>query len=153
MALHACLINTTVAEIIDVSTEEQYQELSKDYSTLIDISDLVIQPQIGWVLNGIVLEPGPDQQVSVEEMVKSKVKFFQKEAPNLLVELYTQNTLYGITTQQSDQMFDEYQDVLIRIREGAWPTAIYRLSQKTPSGFVTQQMIDDWIALIVDKMS
>jgi hypothetical protein len=50
----------------------------------------------------------------------------------------------GITTQQSDAMFDDYEDVLTRIREGAFPTAYYRLCQKQPQGFVTQALIDAW---------
>jgi hypothetical protein len=78
------------------------------------------------------------------ENINKKIGYFQSIAPTLLKELYTANTMAGITTPQSDQMFDDYSDVLTRIREGAFPTAYYRLSQKSPEGFVTQELIDAW---------
>jgi len=152
MALHACLVNITVVDIVDVIDESHYQELAKKYTTVIDISQLLIQPQIGWVLNGVILEPPAGQQVPLNEMIKAKIKSYQEQASELLRDLYVGNTLLGITTEQSDQMFDDYHDVLTRIREGAWPTALYRLSQKQPSGFVTQEMIDTWIAMIAERM-
>jgi hypothetical protein len=150
---HACISNNTVVKIVDVVTSEHYEELTKNFVTVISIEDLLIEPQIGWVLNSTnVLVPGPEQQISLDELIKSKIRSFQKMAPELLVEMYTQNTLMGITTAQSDAMFEQFQDVLIRIREGAWPTAVYKLSQKQPSGFVTQEMIDSWKNLLIQKM-
>jgi len=82
---------------------------------------------------------------SMYNIVFAKITAFRRAAPNLLTELYTENTLAGLTTAQSDKMFDDYFDVLIRIREGAFPTALYRLSQKSPEGFVTQELLDKWI--------
>jgi hypothetical protein len=149
---HACLHNKTIELIVEIQNDEEYREYSSKYNTVLNISDLFIQPEVGWILNGLTLEPGPVQQISLEQLVRAKIISFQKMAPELLVEMYTQNTLMGITTAQSDLMFDEFSDVLTRIREGAWPTAIYRLSQKQPSGFVTQEMINNWISLITTKM-
>jgi hypothetical protein len=91
--------------------------------------------------------PLPVQKVVFETIVK-----YQKIAPQLLTELYRDNTLMGLTVAGSDQMFDDYFDVLLRIREGAFPTAIYRLQHKAPSGFVTQTMIDNWILKIKSYM-
>lgn len=153
MALHACVSNNVVEKIVDITSEEHYQELSQQYLIVISIEDLLIKPDVGWVLQGNDFVPGPEQSVSLEEMIKSRIKFYQEEAPELLRDLYTANTLLGITTQQSDQMFEDYQDVLIRIREGAWPTALYRLSQKQPSGFVTQEMIEAWSTTIAARMA
>jgi hypothetical protein len=89
----------------------------------------------------------------VAKAVEDKIKSFQMAATNLLIELYVANTMAGITTAQSDQMFDDYSDVLNRIREGAFPTALYRLNQKAPSGFVTQTLIDTWKAKIQAYLS
>jgi hypothetical protein len=66
--------------------------------------------------------------------------------------MYVANTLAGITAAQSSQMFTDYGDVLHCIREGAWPTALYKLSEKQPEGFVTQEMINSWVTLIQDKL-
>lgn len=90
--------------------------------------------------------------LSMATIVSNKIMNYRKLAPGLLVDFYTQNTLAGITTAQSDQMFDDYADVLNRLREGCWPTALYRLQQKTPSGFVTQAILDAWVNLITSHL-
>ena len=81
-------------------------------------------------------------------IVSGKLKEYQSKSDELITSLLTENTLAGITTAQSDEMFDNFIDVLIRLRSGAFPTAIYRLSQKTPVGFATQQVINRWIEKI-----
>ena len=90
----------------------------------------------------------PIKHVDIAQVINNRLESFQNKAPEMLRELYVANTLAGITTAQSDQMFDDFQDVLQRIREGAWPTAVFRLQQKTPQGFVTQELINTWIAKI-----
>jgi hypothetical protein len=149
--LHAALVGDEVVAVMTL-TEEQYQNKIRDYTLILNVEDLLIKPQVGWKLKNNMLQPPPGQTVSLESIIRAKIQHYQEMAPALLRDLYTQNTLLGITAQQSDEMFSEYQDVLIRIREGAWPTALYRLSQKTPSGFVTQSMIDSWYQLIHSKL-
>lgn len=96
----------------------------------------------------LALPPAPTMQ----QIIDKKIIAYQQIAPILLRELYVQNTLAGITVQQSDQMFDEFADVVIRIREGTFPTALYRIQQKTPEGFVTQELLDSWIRKIQTYM-
>jgi hypothetical protein len=88
-------------------------------------------------------------QDTLEQAINDKIAYFQSIAPQLVRELYVANTIAGITTVQSDQMFDDYADVLLRIKEGAFPTALFRLDQKAPEGFVTQELIDTWKAKIL----
>lgn len=90
----------------------------------------------------------PPKVATLEELVANKIEQYEKVAPELLRELKRDNTLAGITTQQSAQMFADYLDVIIMIREGAFPTALHTLQQKQPSGFVTQERLDGWIAKI-----
>lgn len=151
MRKHAVVANNTVTEIVTINDSE-YIELARKSQLVVDIHDLLISPQVGWRLNGNRLEPAPGQAIDLKEMIKARISYYQQQAPSVLQELYAQNTMLGITTAQSDEMFEDFQDVLIRLREGAWPTAIYRLSQKQPSGFVTQDMINIWTALIQAKM-
>lgn len=151
MRKYAILDNNVVTEIEDlddagVQHEASYRQL------LIDITDLLIQPQIGWVLVGNQLAPPASQAVALKDLIKARIKYYQDNASDLLRDLYADNTMLGITDQESDEMFSDYSDVLMRIREGAWPTALYRLAQKQPSGFVTQEMLDNWIALIQSRM-
>ncbi|HLD91719.1 MAG TPA: hypothetical protein VI911_12030 [Patescibacteria group bacterium] len=81
--------------------------------------------------------------------INDRIQYFQSVATPLLIDLYSTNTTAGITLEQSDQMFDDYADVLTRIKEGAFPTAYYRLCQKQPEGFVTQGLIDSWKSKIL----
>lgn len=76
--------------------------------------------------------------------INAKIKSYQEASPVLLRELYVENTMAGITSEQSDAIFDEYQDIIVRLKEGAFPTALHRLSQKQPTGFITQTLIDKW---------
>lgn len=151
MRKHAILDNNHVIKIMDLN-DELYKKEASCYQLIIDIHDLLIQPQIGWLLVGNQLIPSVNQQVSLKEMIKARIKYYQDNAPELLRDFYAENTLLGITAAQSNQMFSDYQDVLTRIREGAWPTALYCLSQKEPSGFVSQEMLDNWYNLINSRM-
>jgi hypothetical protein len=151
MKLHAFLRDNVVVEVRSI-TDEQYVDHIKNYQMIIDVDNLLISPQVGWILVGNILSPPPGQAVDLKTMIKAKIKSYQEQAPELLRDMYAENTLLGITTTQSDQMFADYQDVLIRIREGAWPTALHALNQKQPSGFVTQEMIDSWKAMLMARM-
>jgi hypothetical protein len=84
----------------------------------------------------------------IKVIVENKIKDYKKSAIDLIDAFKADNTLAGISVAQSAQMFDDFGDVLTMLREGALPTALYRLSQKSPSGFVTQDIINSWIAQI-----
>lgn len=90
----------------------------------------------------------PPKVPTMSEMVAAKLAQYELMAPALLREIKTSNTLSGITDAQSAQMFADFMDVLVAIKEGAFPTALYMLNHKSPSGFVTQPMLDAWIAKI-----
>ena len=152
MRKYAILDNDVVVEILDLDDEACVREAAY-HSMLVDIQDLVIPPQVGWLLDGNKLVPPANQVLTLKLLIEARIKYYQESAPALLRDLYSTNTLLGLSIAQSDQMFDDYHDVLLRIREGAWPTAVYRLSQKAPSGFVTQQMLDNWAALIQARIN
>jgi hypothetical protein len=78
------------------------------------------------------------------KVVFDKIEEYEKLAPVMLREIKRDNTLAGITTTQSQEVFESFRDIIIALREGAFPTAYQMLTTKTPSGFVTQEMLDDW---------
>lgn len=90
----------------------------------------------------------PPSSTPITVLVQNKIKQYRAVSNDLLSELYAENTLAGITVDQSDSLFDSFADVILRVQQGAFPTALYRLSQKTPQGFVTQQLLDAWTAKI-----
>lgn len=89
---------------------------------------------------------------SMGEIVNERLRHFRSLAPELLIQLYIENTLSGMTTVQSDALFEEYSDVIIRLNEGAWPSALHRLNQKVPGGNSTQEMIDRWKQMIIERL-
>lgn len=147
MRRHAFINNNVVTKIQELD-DAGYEENARNYQLIVDVEDLIVVPEVGWVFNGINIEPSVAQINNVRQLVTLKLASYQEIAPKLLRELYVDNTLLGITTPQSDAMFDVFADVVLRISQGAFPTAIFRLQQKKPSGFVTQVMINNWIARI-----
>ena len=55
---------------------------------LVDITDLVVPPQIGWSLVGNKLMPPADYVVTLKMIIKSRIKYYQDQAPELLRDLY-----------------------------------------------------------------
>jgi len=151
MRKYAILENNVVTSIQQLSEAEAVSVMMAS-QMVVDVEDLIITPELGWVLQGNSLVPGQGQQVSMQQYVANRIAHYQSVAPKILIDLYVENTLLGITSEQSFNMFNEYADVLLAIREGAFPTAIYALQQKQPQGFVTQQMIDNWIFILQSHM-
>jgi len=147
MRTYALVNNNTVTDIQDLN-ESDIPSVVLVNQLIIDVQDLIVLPQIGWVISGNKLAPPANQMVSLHTQIQSKIKHYQDSAGDLLSNLYATNTLNGLTTAQSDAMFTECAPILLRIREGAWPTAIYHLNNMTPTENITQQQINNWIALI-----
>lgn len=89
---------------------------------------------------------------SLQDLIAKKISQYEQTAGELLNKIKAQNTLAGITPAQSAQMFSDYSTLLLALREGAFPTAIYMLQNATPSGFVTQDMLNSWIQLIMSYL-
>jgi len=145
-------LKENIVDKVETIDEIQFIEQSKNYQLIVDVHDYIITPQVGWVLVGNSIIPSAEQQIPIKEKIKATIKHYQEVSKDLLIDLYADNTLLGITSAQSSQMFDDYSDVVVCICQGAFPTAIYKLQQKTPSGFVTQQMIDSWISRIQSQL-
>jgi hypothetical protein len=144
MSRYAIIDGGRVTNVV-LCGDEFLPTLSEGHDLVLDIENVQPAPGIGWAYtNGVFSAPPPD----IPKLINRKLESYQLVAPILLRDLYTANTLAGLTVAQSDQMFDDFADVLIRIREGAFPTALYRLAQKQPIGAVTQPMIDSWTAKV-----
>lgn len=89
----------------------------------------------------------------IVSFVADKITAYQLLAPSILAQIYTENKLAGITAEESDQVFENFSDIIIRINQGAFPTALYRLATKQPSGFATQERINSWITKLTLAMS
>jgi hypothetical protein len=122
------------------------------------------------VKNGVVIaevslqnEPTIEEMVRIDksyipdpkpiaQVIKEKIASYQLVADRILLDLKTANTLSGITVSQSSQMFKDYRDVIIMIREGAFPSAIYEIGNLGPMGFASQELLDEWVAIIQKEL-
>lgn len=139
------LVNDGIVQTIIVA-EQAFVDSLQGYEQKVSLQN-TDRVEINYTYDGNTFSPPVDPNFTYN-LVFNKINQYREVAPKLLTEIYTQNTLAGLTTVQSDQMFDDFADVLTRVKEGAFPTAVYRLSQKAPSGFVTQELLDTWIEKI-----
>lgn len=151
MRKYAILNDNVVTDVRDLQ-DGDVAEYARGNSLVVDVTDNLLPPSIGWVLDGNMITPPPGEIYDIKKMVQNRIKFYRALAEDVLSELYAENTLTGLTDAQSDAMFDECADILLRIREGAWPTALYRLNHKQPTTAVTQEALDRWIAILQSKM-
>lgn len=83
---HAFLINNVVVDSRAIS-EQEFAELVGQYDALIDIEDIIPEPQVGWVLQGnkLVLAQA-DMSVEEEEAYQQTAqrKFGEKLTPQLV---------------------------------------------------------------------
>lgn len=146
MRLYALLQNDVVASVQECE-EEQVVDLNKNY-LVVDVTDYLVSPSQGWILSGNKIIPDSTQTVSVKDMVKAKLKQYRSKTSELLIDLYATNTLSGMTSNESDALFELYQDVIFCLNEGAMPTAIYRINKKVDNGDISREVADEWIAKI-----
>lgn len=105
----------------------------------VEVPDSISERDLNSLLSAYNQPPKP-----IKQLVSERIHKYRAAAPDLLVDLYADNTIMGITTEQSAQMFADFKDVLDALREGAFPTALHLINLKTPSGFVTQNLINTW---------
>jgi len=95
MEKHACILNNTIVEIVEIANENHYREVAAKYPTVLKIEHLVPQPQIGWVLNGITLEPASLENLSPEQLdafqQTAQRQFGQKLLPDLIDKMGSRN--------------------------------------------------------------
>jgi hypothetical protein len=145
-----------------ISIEHRTPGVLEDYPS--EKIEILLEEQDYYVNNGYIVLTVSDYNNYVSNLElpnilsinKAKIELYiknlQDKSQSLLTSLYSQNTLNGMTTTQSNLMFDEYEDVVLRLKEGAWPSALQRLREKMPSETVSQQMIDTWITTIESAM-
>ena len=146
MARYAVIDSNTVHNVV-VGDADFAASIAAYHQAVLQVDGIDPEPKIGWSYDpGTGLYAAPT--IPLAQIINNKIAAYQATAPALLRTLYTTNTLAGIAVDQSDAMFDQFADVITRLEQGAFPTALYRLLQKTPSGFVTQPMLDNFVATI-----
>lgn len=147
--IHAQILNGIVKNIIVTDENTPMDLFEAECDVIVRIDELESMPNIGWTFDGEEFAPpageGPKP---IKDVIVDRLKEYKKRGVQLVDELKADNTLAGITLEESAKMIDDFSDVLLMLREGMFPTAIYRLQQKQPQGFVTQEMLNNWIVKI-----
>jgi hypothetical protein len=101
MRKHAFLRENVVVKIESID-ESSYSEDSKECQLLIDVEDFNVQPEIGWVLNGSVLESGVTldnvDQITSEQQKNQRI-FGQKLSPILVDKMGARNLRMSLEGQ------------------------------------------------------
>lgn len=121
-----------------------------EYITLVDAEAYATMNSINPLS---IVQEDREMAEDYETLISEQIRKAQQLGHQALNQIYTQASFAGATTAQLDQLIEDYQDVLIRIKEGALAVAIYRLQNKSPMGFVTQEMIDSWIVILQSYVS
>jgi hypothetical protein len=72
----------------------------------------------------------------------------QSVGMQLLRQIFVENTMAGISTSQSKELFRNHLDIIICILVGAFPTAYSMILEIQPYGFLTQERLNSWKLII-----
>ena len=128
MALHACMNGDVIVSKVDIISEDQYQLLATSYSTLIDISQLTPEPQIGWVnVNGVLSDPvvTPEQiQANLEKNITGPaIEFGIKLKKELTAKIGAKNLMLGKTMTEISSLVSSLVSIGFILEGGALYTA------------------------------
>jgi hypothetical protein len=70
------------------------------------------------------------------------------ERTKIIPELVQANKDAQLTEEDSAQMFDDYIDIIVKIKSDDLGNAVTLLESKTPSGDITQDLINTWIIIV-----
>ena len=140
--IYALIRNNLVLNLVVINDEQAVLQLERSFSWVIDVTNASPRPAIGWSYVDGVFAPPVLTLAQQKEIAKAKILGYQAAANAILVDLYATNALAGVTTSQVNEIFGLLEDVLLRMREGALPAALVLLATKSPSGALTQEMLD-----------
>jgi len=146
--------NGNVVNIIALNDESLIPRFSEGFDAFIRVDGMLPypSPNAGWTYDGVNLIPPPPKSPSQLDMLNKKIADYEELGPKLIRQIKINNTLAGITVEQSAQIIRDYGDILQMVNEGMFPTALYALQNAQPSGFATQDVLNSWIQLLQSSM-
>ena len=128
MALHACIEDNKVHSLVDIINEEHYRSLIVGFSNIIDISNIIPQPQVGWLLVGTELTPvdlTPDQiQANLEKNVTGPaVSFGISLKRDVTAKIGAKNLMLNKTIAEISQLVPVLNGIGALLDSGALHTA------------------------------
>lgn len=136
MSLHACIKDGKVSQLIEISSEEQVYELSVNYSTVVDVSEMSPQPQIGWVIDGININPPAPLSTDLKMKTIMDMRFkFGNDLADAMVKKMSIRNIALINSGQTlniNTVIQTFSTIENAIRKCAIPTAKSALTSILP---------------------
>lgn len=137
MRKYALINNNVVLEVADLS-DTAFDNLMRTgaYSAGVDITDLVPQPTVSWLLEGNTLVPyggdlTPEQQD--RHRMRARRIFGNALCDDAIEMLSVRNRALGKTPQQVSSLISTFMPIEMALRKCALPTALGGLQQIAPS--------------------
>lgn len=131
MRKYAIIKNSVVCQIVDLE-EDLVEEYSRKSESLVDISDSIPQPQIGWVLNGNTLQfpTGVSDREKLEiELAEKKTDFGTKLSRVAINKIGARNKILDKNGSQVAVVLNALVGVKLLLETGALGTARYSCTQ------------------------
>lgn len=112
-----------------------------EFNNLVAAETFALQNNIS--INSIEQETR-ESSVDLASIIDAALIQKQSNSLPLLREIFVKNTLAGISTAQSKELFRTHMDIIICLLVGAYPTAYAMLDEAQPQGFMTQERLNEW---------
>jgi len=89
--------------------------------------------------------------LTAQQLYILRVEAQQKKAPSVISQIRYKFSTYFTTVAEASVFYTSYLPAVVALREGAFQTAIYLLQNSVPTGPVTQDMLNEIMAIILEN--
>lgn len=145
MKKYALLKDDTVVQIKDLTDEEIFN-LTYEYSLIIDVSEYVVIPRVGWLLEANRLVPSSTTGLTPEQMYQdyvSRARVFGRGLGDQLIDrLGARNLILGKTESQISATVQALAPISMLLQTGALVTSKTLITQIKPAYPEYQDIFD-----------
>lgn len=141
------LVKDNVVVSVETLDESQYRDRARDYQLIIDIEDMVFEPQVGWILEGNQLKNFSIDlsNEQLEDMrMRARFKIGNKICNEAVIMISGRNRTLGKNSTEVNQIITIFTPIEMAMRKCALPTALGGISQMR-SGFPEYHDIFDYV--------
>lgn len=142
------VVNNNVVVSVELLDESQYREKAKASQLVIDIHDLAVEPQVGWVLDGNELKVAL-QDVSAEQLedirMRARFKVGNRVCDEAVIMISGRNKTLGKNSAQVNQIISTFMPIEQAMRKCALPTALGGINLMR-AGFPEYEDIFEYVA-------
>lgn len=151
MRKYALINNSVITGIVDIE-EENYNDYTKTNNAVIDITDVIPQPQVNWILSGNKLEfpNGVSDREKLEiELAEKKTDFGIKLARTSIDRIGARNKILNKNGAQVAALLTQLLSVKLLLETGALGTARYSCVQLK----AVYTEYDDIFSMVIEEIN